>query len=33
MLADPDGRPKGCASVQFETTNDAVNAIGILHVT
>ncbi|CAI8005601.1 Heterogeneous nuclear ribonucleoprotein M [Geodia barretti] len=31
MLADPDGRPKGCASVQFETTNDAVNAIVLFH--
>ena len=29
MLVDTDGRPKGCASIQFETTSDAMNAISI----
>ena len=30
MLVDIDGRPKGYASIQFETTADAMNAISIL---
>ena len=31
LLVDTSGRPKGCASVQFETTAEAMNAISILH--